>query len=209
MSSKQGFNLASEGTEKQKREFEDREITKRIHKIEEPETRQMVEHIKARHEDELEAKRQSQVRERELMVQDIVQGRVRPARDVDLVPPGAAGLSPAEKEQVIRNRINETFGPIHERQIAKLRTQQNKEMSATLDGIEKDEGRSMDMKATQATHEPKLSHSQTDEALEMERAQGQKQSHEDPAISEAKAKLDKMRENGRDMTRGLGRGRSR
>lgn len=143
----------------------------------------MMRHNVARRDDYLEAMEKRQALERERMAQDIITGRVPPAPNSNLTPQGGTGLSPEAKERLIRQRVHATLQPIHEKELEKARIDTNRDLDKDLSDIERDEGRSQSTSVS---------------ATEAEKR-----------IQQAKDTLQRMRENGREITRGAGRGRSR
>ena len=188
MSSNKDFNVAAAGTETQKAQFESEQLDRQIQRIQTPEFRKSLQDLKFKTELALRDTEERLDVEREKMAQYIIDRKIAPHPELKLKPDGSRSASDAERRNAVRKAVDHKFIPEHKRQVEAKRKELYSALRAELDQTLKDE---------------------------RELQKGATATSDDQAISEAKSKLAKMKENARDITKrldqsnGLGRGRSR
>ncbi|MEO0384570.1 MAG: hypothetical protein AAF234_13565 [Pseudomonadota bacterium] len=188
MSSNKDFNVAAQGTDAQKVRFESEQLDHQLRKVQTPELRKSLQDLKFKADVTLENMEEQLEAERERIAQYIIDQRVAPHPELNLKPDGARGSSDLERRNSIRKAVSDKFEPEHKKQVKDKKEELYSAVRAEVEQTLKDE---------------------------MELRKGSAATNEDRAISEAKSKLAKMKENARDITqrldrsKGLGRGRSR
>jgi len=188
MSSKTGFNIASDGTEEQKRQYEDQKRDQRIRSIQTPELRKGIEDLKFRRNVAVSAEEEELKAQRARTARHIIDQRVPPHPEMNLRPGWARDMSSEAQRNTICKWVDDKYLPEHKRMVEEKRN-----------AINKDIDREIEL------------------ALDFEKSLEQNRTAERPALEEesVESKLEKLRENARDISqklnrpRGPGRGRSR
>lgn len=188
MSSSKEFNIAAPGTDPQKERFDSEHLDQQIKRIQTPEFKRNLQDLKFKADVILENIEEKLKVQREKMAQYIIDRKVTPHPELNLKPDGARSASDSERRDAIRKAVADKFVPEHKRQVEDKRKELYSALRTEVDQTLKDE---------------------------RELRKGTTATSDNQAISEAKSKLAKMRDNARDITqrldrsRGRGRGRSR
>ena len=188
MSSNKDFNIAAQGSDAQKSRFESDQLDQQIRRVQTPEFRKSLQDLKFKADVAVKALEEQFEAQRAKMAQYIIDQRVAPHPELNLRPDGARGGSDWERRNTIKDYVDQKFEPEHARKVEAKRDELFAAVRTEVDQTLKDE---------------------------MELRKGATATGEDNAISEAKSKLEKMKDNARDITQrldrsqGLGRGRTR
>ncbi|SNZ21331.1 hypothetical protein [Cohaesibacter gelatinilyticus] len=188
MSSNKEFNIAARGTDAQKERFESEQLDQQIKRVQTPEFRRSLQELQLQADVTIEALKEELAHRRDRFAQFIIDQKVSPHPELNLKPDGARNAPDWEHRNEIRSAVDNRYKPEHKKQIEEKRKELYSALRAEIELTLKDENELQKSVAA---------------------------SNSDESISEAKSKLEQIRENSRDITqrlnrpRGLGKGRSR
>ncbi len=188
MPSNKDFNIAARGADAQKERFESEQLDQQIKRVQTPEFRKSLQELKFQADLAIKTTEEMLAHRRDKAAQFIIDQKVSPHPELNLKPDGARNTSDWERRNEIRRAVNNKYKPEHEKQIKEKRKELYSALRAEIELTLKDEN-------------------------ELQKSVAAPNS--DESISEAKSKLEQIRENSRDITRrlnrprGSGKGRSR